>query len=73
MLAATEAYSMPSIVLTSQSHDGVRVFDGFREAYAWLSHNIEVDDSEFYLLYYHVSSCNFGLLCPYFDTTPFFL
>ncbi|CAN6541017.1 unnamed protein product [Malus baccata var. baccata] len=40
--AAAEAYSAPSIVLTSQSHDGLHVFDDFREAYAWLSHNTEV-------------------------------
>lgn len=42
--AAAEAYSAPSIVLTSQSHDGLHVFDDFREAYAWLSHNTDVDD-----------------------------
>ncbi|XP_042482655.1 dolichyl-diphosphooligosaccharide--protein glycosyltransferase subunit STT3A [Macadamia integrifolia] len=42
--AAAEAYSAPSIVLTSYSHDGLHVFDDFREAYAWLSHNTEVDD-----------------------------
>ncbi|KAL6984753.1 Dolichyl-diphosphooligosaccharide--protein glycosyltransferase subunit stt3a [Sarracenia purpurea var. burkii] len=42
--AAAEAYSAPSIVLTSQSHDGLHVFDDFREAYAWLAHNTEVDD-----------------------------
>lgn len=42
--AAAEAYSAPSIVLTSHSHDGIHVFDDFREAYAWLSHNTEVDD-----------------------------
>ncbi|KAL8153002.1 hypothetical protein V2J09_010762 [Rumex salicifolius] len=42
--AAAEAYSAPSIVLTSHSHDGMHVFDDFREAYAWLSHNTEVDD-----------------------------
>ncbi|XP_059634917.1 dolichyl-diphosphooligosaccharide--protein glycosyltransferase subunit STT3A [Cornus florida] len=42
--AAAEAYSAPSIVLTSQSHDGLHVFDDFREAYSWLSHNTEVDD-----------------------------
>nr|KAJ0200729.1 hypothetical protein LSAT_V11C600326810 [Lactuca sativa] len=41
---AAEAYSAPSIVLTSHSHDGLHVFDDFREAYAWLSHNTEVDD-----------------------------
>ncbi|KHN40395.1 Dolichyl-diphosphooligosaccharide--protein glycosyltransferase subunit STT3 [Glycine soja] len=35
--AAAEAYSAPSIVLTSHSHDGLHVFDDFREAYAWLS------------------------------------
>ncbi|XP_043721347.1 dolichyl-diphosphooligosaccharide--protein glycosyltransferase subunit STT3A-like [Telopea speciosissima] len=42
--AAAEAYSAPSIVLTSHSHDGLHVFDDFREAYAWLRHNTEVDD-----------------------------
>lgn len=42
--AAAEAYSAPSIVLTSHAHDGLHVFDDFREAYAWLSHNTEVDD-----------------------------
>ncbi|XP_048228089.1 dolichyl-diphosphooligosaccharide--protein glycosyltransferase subunit STT3A isoform X1 [Ricinus communis] len=43
--AAAEAYSAPSIVLTSHTHDGgLHVFDDFREAYAWLSHNTEVDD-----------------------------
>ncbi|KAG2718378.1 hypothetical protein I3760_03G217100 [Carya illinoinensis] len=42
--AAAEAYSAPSIVLTSHSQDGLHVFDDFREAYAWLSHNTEVDD-----------------------------
>ncbi|GAA0157799.1 glycosyltransferase [Lithospermum erythrorhizon] len=42
--AAAEAYSAPSIVLTSRTNDGLHVFDDFREAYAWLSHNTEVDD-----------------------------
>ncbi|XP_054778758.1 dolichyl-diphosphooligosaccharide--protein glycosyltransferase subunit STT3A-like [Prosopis cineraria] len=42
--AAAEAYSAPSIVLTSHSDDGLHVFDDFREAYAWLSHNTDVDD-----------------------------
>ncbi|XP_022749846.1 dolichyl-diphosphooligosaccharide--protein glycosyltransferase subunit STT3A-like isoform X1 [Durio zibethinus] len=42
--AAAEAYSAPSIVLTSHSHDGLHVFDDFREAYAWLRHNTDVDD-----------------------------
>ncbi|KAL7134826.1 hypothetical protein ABFS83_11G051200 [Erythranthe nasuta] len=43
--AAAEAYSAPSIVLTTRSNDGgLHVFDDFREAYAWLSHNTEVDD-----------------------------
>lgn len=42
--AAAEAYSAPSIVLTSHSHDGLHVFDDFREAYSWLRHNTEVDD-----------------------------
>eukprot|EP01018_Ginkgo_biloba_P001225 Gb_33393 [translate_table: standard] len=42
--AAAEAYSAPSIVLTSQSHDGLHVFDDFREAYAWLRHNTNEDD-----------------------------
>jgi dolichyl-diphosphooligosaccharide--protein glycosyltransferase len=44
-LAAAEAYSAPSIVLTSYSQGGgLHVFDDFREAYAWLSHNTGVDD-----------------------------
>ncbi|KAL6560928.1 Dolichyl-diphosphooligosaccharide--protein glycosyltransferase subunit stt3a [Orobanche hederae] len=42
--AAAEAYSAPSIVLTSRSPDGLHVFDDFREAYSWLRHNTEVDD-----------------------------
>ncbi|KAJ0441985.1 putative dolichyl-diphosphooligosaccharide--protein glycotransferase [Helianthus annuus] len=42
--AAAEAYSAPSIVLTSHTRDGLHVFDDFREAYAWLSHNTHVDD-----------------------------
>ncbi|CAM0954522.1 unnamed protein product [Alopecurus aequalis] len=42
--AAAEAYSAPSIVLTSRSREGLHVFDDFREAYAWLSHNTDVDD-----------------------------
>ncbi|GAB4852636.1 Dolichyl-diphosphooligosaccharide--protein glycosyltransferase subunit stt3a [Ancistrocladus abbreviatus] len=42
--AAAEAYSAPSIVLTSPSDDGLHVFDDFREAYAWLSHDTDVDD-----------------------------
>ncbi|KAM3351104.1 hypothetical protein ACQJBY_023239 [Aegilops geniculata] len=42
--AAAEAYSAPSIVLTSRSHDGLHVYDDFRESYAWLRHNTEVDD-----------------------------
>ncbi|XP_072963740.1 dolichyl-diphosphooligosaccharide--protein glycosyltransferase subunit STT3A [Typha angustifolia] len=42
--AAAEAYSAPSIVLTSHSPDGLHVFDDFREAYAWLRHNTDVDD-----------------------------
>lgn len=44
MWAAAEAYSAPSIVLTSRSHDGLHVFDDFREAYGWLRHNTDVDD-----------------------------
>ncbi|XP_024390658.1 dolichyl-diphosphooligosaccharide--protein glycosyltransferase subunit STT3A [Physcomitrium patens] len=42
--AAAEAYSAPSIVLTSRTEDGVHVFDDFREAYAWLNHNTHEDD-----------------------------
>ncbi|KAJ8751024.1 hypothetical protein K2173_016205 [Erythroxylum novogranatense] len=43
--AAAEAYSAPSIVLTSYSNDGgLHVFDDFREAYSWLRHNTDVDD-----------------------------
>ncbi|GKF41376.1 hypothetical protein Tco_0124718, partial [Tanacetum coccineum] len=37
--AAAEAYSAPSIVLTSHSPDGgLHVFDDFREAYACYQH-----------------------------------
>lgn len=42
--AAAEAYSAPSIVLSSHTPDGVHVFDDFREAYAWLSHNTDEND-----------------------------
>ncbi len=42
--AAAEAYSAPSIVLTSHTADGLHVFDDFREAYAWLSHNTDEND-----------------------------
>jgi len=42
--AAAEAYSAPSIVLTSRTEDGVHVFDDFREAYGWLSHNTDEND-----------------------------
>lgn len=36
----SEAYSSPSIVLAARGHDGGRIiFDDFREAYYWLSHN----------------------------------
>ncbi|CAO2178296.1 unnamed protein product [Urochloa humidicola] len=42
--AAAEAYSAPSIVLTSRSRDGLHVFDDFREAYGWLRHNTDLDD-----------------------------
>lgn len=31
-------------MLTSHPPEGLHVFDDFREAYAWLSHNTEVDD-----------------------------
>eukprot|EP00245_Coleochaete_scutata_P013789 TRINITY_DN5711_c1_g3_i1.p1 TRINITY_DN5711_c1_g3~~TRINITY_DN5711_c1_g3_i1.p1 ORF type:complete len:777 (-),score=168.48 TRINITY_DN5711_c1_g3_i1:459-2789(-) len=42
--AAAEAYSAPSIVLTSPNQDGGQhVFDDFREAYAWLRHNTRPD------------------------------
>ena len=42
--AAAEAYSAPSIVLSSHTPEGVRIFDDFREAYAWLSHNTNEND-----------------------------
>ncbi|PRW05846.1 STT3 subunit of Oligosaccharyl transferase [Chlorella sorokiniana] len=42
---AGEMYSAPSIVLQSRRPDGgVKVFDDFREAYSWLSHNTDPDD-----------------------------
>lgn len=38
------AYSSPSIVLAAEQGDGRRViFDDFREAYSWLSHNTDDD------------------------------
>lgn len=49
--AAAEAYSAPSIVLTSHAPDGLHVFDDFREAYAWLSHNTEVDDKVSFIIF----------------------
>ncbi|TVU35136.1 hypothetical protein EJB05_17007 [Eragrostis curvula] len=42
--AAAEVYSEPQIVHTYRSPYGLHVFDDFREAYAWLRHNTEVDD-----------------------------
>jgi hypothetical protein len=54
--AAAEAYSAPSIVLTSRSHEGLHVFDDFRESYAWLRHNTEVDDKVCFQNYsYHLN------------------
>lgn len=39
-----EMYSAPSIVLQSRNADGsLRVFDDFREAYAWLRYNTDPD------------------------------
>ncbi|EFN55263.1 hypothetical protein CHLNCDRAFT_31189 [Chlorella variabilis] len=41
---AGEMYSAPSIVLQSRRADGgIKVFDDFREAYAWLSYNTDPD------------------------------
>jgi dolichyl-diphosphooligosaccharide--protein glycosyltransferase len=41
---AGEMYSAPSIVLQSRNPDGsVKVFDDFREAYAWLRYNTHPD------------------------------
>lgn len=51
MWAAAEAYSAPSIVLTSRTEDGVHVFDDFREAYGWLSHNTDENDK---VTFYHI-------------------
>ncbi|KAK8453654.1 hypothetical protein SEVIR_5G318300v4 [Setaria viridis] len=55
--AAAEAYSAPSIVLTSRSHDGLHVFDDFREAYGWLRHNTDVDDKVHLLASYYYTNC----------------
>ncbi|GBG71322.1 hypothetical protein CBR_g8744 [Chara braunii] len=42
--AASEAYSAPSIVLSTHTQDGrTHIFDDFREAYAWLRHNTRED------------------------------
>ncbi|CDP20726.1 unnamed protein product [Coffea canephora] len=55
--AAAEACSIPFIVLTSQSHDGLRIFYDFKEDYAWLSHNTDVDHKvschSFHNIYLH--------------------
>lgn len=64
--AAAEAYSAPSIVLTSRSHDGLHVFDDFREAYAWLRHNTDVDDKVSSLVFFlidfkHIVFSSFGI------------
>uniref|UniRef100_A0A1D2AA71 dolichyl-diphosphooligosaccharide--protein glycotransferase n=1 Tax=Auxenochlorella protothecoides TaxID=3075 RepID=A0A1D2AA71_AUXPR len=41
---AGEHYSAPSIVLQTRQRDGsIKVFDDFREAYSWLSHNVPAD------------------------------
>ncbi|CAI7803443.1 unnamed protein product [Closterium sp. NIES-54] len=43
--AAADAYSAPSIVLSSPTNDGGQyIFDDFREAYGWLRHNTDVND-----------------------------
>ncbi|KAE8712558.1 Dolichyl-diphosphooligosaccharide--protein glycosyltransferase subunit STT3A [Hibiscus syriacus] len=42
--AAAEAYSAPSVVLSYRAHGRLHVFDDFREAYAWLRHNTDVND-----------------------------
>ena len=65
--AAAEAYSAPSIVLTSHSHDGLHVFDDFREAYAWLRHNTEVDDkvSSNFTIFLNFSAQMFELVPVY--------
>lgn len=56
--AAAEAYSAPSIVLTSHSHDGLHVFDDFREAYAWLKHNTDEDDKVIFLFFpFYLLAC----------------
>lgn len=49
--AAAEAYSAPSIVLTSRTEDGVHVFDDFREAYGWLNHNTDENDKVAFLTF----------------------
>ncbi|GMI89461.1 staurosporin and temperature sensitive 3-like A [Hibiscus trionum] len=42
--AAAEVYSAPSVVLSYRSHGRLHIFDDFREAYAWLRHNTDVND-----------------------------
>ena len=64
--AAAEAYSAPSIVLTSRSHDGFHVFDDFREAYGWLRHNTDVDDKVYLASYYYT-------ICVYSDSYMIFI
>lgn len=71
MWAAAEAYSAPSIVLTSHAHDGLHVFDDFREAYAWLSHNTEVDDKVSLMYCCHMMFVVTTLYYKYFQTPVF--
>jgi hypothetical protein len=63
--AAAEAYSAPSIVLSSHTPEGVHVFDDFREAYAWLSHNTDENDKVHALLLakYIRTDTTYSLMC----------
>ncbi|KAI8013995.1 Dolichyl-diphosphooligosaccharide--protein glycosyltransferase subunit STT3A [Camellia lanceoleosa] len=43
-MQARSLFKFHSIVITSFSQSELHVFDDFQEAYAWLSHNTEVED-----------------------------
>ncbi|KAL2945700.1 hypothetical protein AAZX31_U035600 [Glycine max] len=43
-MGSSRSLFSPFYCSTSHSHDVLHVFDDFREAYAWLSHNTEKND-----------------------------
>ena len=56
---SSEAYSAPSIVLSSRTPTGTHIFDDFREAYSWLRHCTEPDDIVRIYLYEYIYLQNF--------------